>query len=99
MMEKRALFAMGKNMRCPRTASVFKPRDTRFARTSSTDTMKCYAVDFTIHAHFSTEKNGHLMPKLPFDTVEYIRDPVLLTRLINLFDELTRIWLLGVIRK
>jgi AraC-like DNA-binding protein len=78
----------------------FKPRDTRFARTSSTDTMKCYAVDFTYTCpFFDGEKWAFEMPTLPFDTVEYIRDPVLLTRLINLFDELTRIWLLGSNKK
>lgn len=72
----------------------FKPGDKRYAETVPDNLMKCYAVDFVYSCPVFMDGGWSFQQvDLPFRTVEFIRNDYLFSRLVSLFDELTKIWL------
>ena len=74
----------------------YQPGDRRRAHTAPPNLMKCFAVDFLYTCPVWQQAGWELEgPPLPFDFWQTIREPFLLARLLDLFADFTKEWLVG----
>jgi AraC-like DNA-binding protein len=72
----------------------FKPGDYRKGHTFPDNLMECYTVNFLYTIPVMQDNQWKLIPlDLPFETVEYIHDSFLYSRLLELFSKFTKTFL------